>query len=248
MQRLTFGGNNRFPIWASDSKRVVFQSDRERRHRHLAIHDRRDRRTADEARTGRLTCAGVVVSDCRDPPVQRHEGIRRLVVDDLASRQKANAVRRRALVVSHRRTVFTRRTMGGLREQGTGPRRRSMFSPFRRPASKFELFVEGANASAAQSRLVRRWQGTVLRSKDLRIRGRPRHDETVLCVRQRGECAETIPARCSQPALAVRRRTARQVRGVFPRRAAQAPSRCAPPIQVVLNWFEELRARVPPAR
>ncbi len=29
MQRLTFGGNNRFPIWTSDSKRITFQSDRE---------------------------------------------------------------------------------------------------------------------------------------------------------------------------------------------------------------------------
>jgi eukaryotic-like serine/threonine-protein kinase len=29
MRRLTFGGNNRFPIWTSDSKRVAFQSDRE---------------------------------------------------------------------------------------------------------------------------------------------------------------------------------------------------------------------------
>ena len=29
MQRLTSGGNNRFPIWTSDGKRVVFQSDRD---------------------------------------------------------------------------------------------------------------------------------------------------------------------------------------------------------------------------
>jgi Tol biopolymer transport system component len=29
MKRLTFGGNNRFPIWSSDSKRIAFQSDRE---------------------------------------------------------------------------------------------------------------------------------------------------------------------------------------------------------------------------
>jgi eukaryotic-like serine/threonine-protein kinase len=29
MQRLTSGGNNRFPIWTSDSKRVAFQSDRD---------------------------------------------------------------------------------------------------------------------------------------------------------------------------------------------------------------------------
>ena len=29
MQRLTSGGNNRFPIWSADSKRVAFQSDRD---------------------------------------------------------------------------------------------------------------------------------------------------------------------------------------------------------------------------
>ena len=29
MRRLTFGGRNRFPIWSSDSARVAFQSDRE---------------------------------------------------------------------------------------------------------------------------------------------------------------------------------------------------------------------------
>ena len=29
MRRLTFGGNNRFPVWSRDGKRVAFQSDRE---------------------------------------------------------------------------------------------------------------------------------------------------------------------------------------------------------------------------
>ena len=28
-QRLTFGGHDRFPVWSSDSQRVIFQSDRE---------------------------------------------------------------------------------------------------------------------------------------------------------------------------------------------------------------------------
>ena len=28
-RRLTFGGNNRFPIWSADGRRVAFQSDRE---------------------------------------------------------------------------------------------------------------------------------------------------------------------------------------------------------------------------
>jgi eukaryotic-like serine/threonine-protein kinase len=31
-RRLTFGGNNRFPVWAPDSRRVVFQSDRDGDH------------------------------------------------------------------------------------------------------------------------------------------------------------------------------------------------------------------------
>jgi serine/threonine-protein kinase len=30
MRRLTFGGNNRFPIWTSDGQRIAFQSDREK--------------------------------------------------------------------------------------------------------------------------------------------------------------------------------------------------------------------------
>jgi eukaryotic-like serine/threonine-protein kinase len=29
MRRVTFGGNNRFPVWASDSTRIAFQSDRD---------------------------------------------------------------------------------------------------------------------------------------------------------------------------------------------------------------------------
>src|SRR5207244_1144672 len=29
VRRLTFGGNNRFPIWSADGRRVAFQSDRE---------------------------------------------------------------------------------------------------------------------------------------------------------------------------------------------------------------------------
>jgi Tol biopolymer transport system component len=32
LQRVTFGGNNRFPVWASDSTRIAFQSDREGDH------------------------------------------------------------------------------------------------------------------------------------------------------------------------------------------------------------------------
>jgi Tol biopolymer transport system component len=29
LRRLTFGGNNRFPIWSADGQRIAFQSDRD---------------------------------------------------------------------------------------------------------------------------------------------------------------------------------------------------------------------------
>jgi Tol biopolymer transport system component len=29
LRRLTFGGNNRMPIWSADGRRLAFQSDRE---------------------------------------------------------------------------------------------------------------------------------------------------------------------------------------------------------------------------
>ena len=35
VRRLTFEGNNRFPIWSADGRRVAFQSDRAGRSRHI---------------------------------------------------------------------------------------------------------------------------------------------------------------------------------------------------------------------
>ena len=67
MQRLTFGGNNRFPIWTSDSKRVAFQSDRDG---DLAIFWQPADGTGTAERltkpgSGRVACAGVMVSEGR---------------------------------------------------------------------------------------------------------------------------------------------------------------------------------------
>ena len=63
VRRLTFGGNNRFPIWSFDGSHVTFQSDRDGRSRGLlAARRRRHRGTPHEARTGHVAHAGVVVS------------------------------------------------------------------------------------------------------------------------------------------------------------------------------------------
>ena len=82
------------------------------RHRH--------RRTPDEAGAGRITCTGILVSQGRHVPLQRHEGVRHVVVDAIARRQEGDAVRRGSLVDSLRRRVLAEWTMGRLREYGTG--------------------------------------------------------------------------------------------------------------------------------
>ena len=118
-----------FPIWSSDAKRVAFQSDRDGDSGHLLAARRwRRRRSPHEARTWRITCAGVVVSEGRPASVQRHEGIRRVVVDVLAAGQKGDAVRRGPLVVSHRRACFRPMDDGWPTRARNGARRRSTSS------------------------------------------------------------------------------------------------------------------------
>ena len=78
------------------------------------------------------------------------------------------------------------------------------------------------------------------------IRGRQRHDATDVCLRECRAGAETIPNRARQTCERLRHHTRRQVRGSDPsgtngvRHAHRAPQ-----IQVVLNWQEELKQRVP---
>ena len=132
---------------------------------HLAVCRRGHRRASDEAREGRITCAGVVASEIRSSSVQHHERVRRVVVDLLAGGQEGESVRQRALVLSNRGTVLARRTMGRLHEQGTGREDDDLRPAIPRHGKQVSAFRQRVQPQPAQSRLVIGWQGTLLRSQ-----------------------------------------------------------------------------------
>ena len=186
------------------------------------------RRTPDEARTGRITCAGVVVSEGRPASVQRHEGVRRVVVDVLAAGQEGDAVRRGPLVESHRRGVLARWAMGGLREHRTG------HDDDLRPAiSSHGRQVSALRERSPTTRMQSIWSpdGKELfyNPRTRRIRGRQRHDATDVCVRQSCGGAETVPDWVLQTREGLRHHARRQVRG--PHHRGTNGVRCAPPLR-----------------
>ena len=93
-----------------------------RRPRHLlAVRRRGHRQTSDEARAGRITCAGVVASESRSPFVQHHEGVGHI----RCGPSRCRTGRRRPFGDVHSfypngGTVLARRTLDRLHEQGTG--------------------------------------------------------------------------------------------------------------------------------
>src|SRR5205807_9303902 len=68
----------------------------------------------------RIARARVLVSERRQLPLQRHEGIRRVLVDLLTSGPEGDSLRRGPFVEPNQRRVFARWEMGGLHEYGTG--------------------------------------------------------------------------------------------------------------------------------
>ena len=121
-RRLTFGGNNRYPIWSADGQRVTFQSDREG---DPAVcwqpADGGNRGAPHDTRTGHVACARVVVSRRRGAAVQRDEGLRLVALDVLAQGSESDPVRRReGFVASDQRDVLTRRPLGGVPDGRSG--------------------------------------------------------------------------------------------------------------------------------
>ena len=248
MQRLTFGGNNRFPIWSSDSKRVAFQSDREG---DLAIWQSAVGGTAE-----RLTKPEQGESHA---PESWHPKADLL----LFSITKGSDVSLWTFSLQDRKA----RPFGDVHSfyptgarfspdgrwvaytsREPGEKMTIYVQPFPATGNKFPLFVKGSNPSPHKVA----WSPD---GKELFYVPRLGEFEAVTVTTQPTFAfgnAVRVP-RPFQPG-SPNMRTWYDVTpngkflGLIPPGQADAFTRANSQIQVVLNWFEELKARVPPAK
>ena len=144
-----------------------------------------------------------------------------------------------------RRRLFPRRTMGRVYQHGRDRRPRSTCSRFRHGR---EVRAAGARRRrSARGHVVGRRQGALLQSAARRLRGRERHRRS-----RRSRSAIPVPSRePSRSDLPRRdgRTTSRRPASSWVhcggRRSATAGQSAAREFNVVLNWFEELKQRVP---
>ena len=115
-RRLTFGGNNRFPVWSADGRRVTFQSDREGDP--AIFWQPADGGTAERLTTPARGTSHAPESWSPDGQVllfSESEGLHLVALDILAARSKSVAVQRRqGFDASNPRHLFARRSLGGL--------------------------------------------------------------------------------------------------------------------------------------
>jgi eukaryotic-like serine/threonine-protein kinase len=248
MQRLTFGGNNRFPTWSSDSKRVAFQSDREG---DLAIWQSAVGGTAE-----RLTKPGKGESHAPESWHPKRDIL-------LFSVTKGSDVSLSTLSLPDRNVssfgdvhsfypTGARFSPDGrwvaYASREPGEKMTIYVQPFPATGVKFPLFVKGSNPSPHKVA----WSPD---GKELFYVPRLGEFEAVTITTQPTFAfgnAVRVP-RPFQPG-APNMRTWYDVTpsgkfvGLIPPGQANAFTRANSEIQVVLNWFEELRARVPAAK
>jgi eukaryotic-like serine/threonine-protein kinase len=248
MQRLTSGGNTRFPVWASDSKRVAFQSDREG---DLAIWQSAVGGTAE-----RLTKPAPGESHA---PESWHPKADLL----LFSITKGSDVSLWTFSLQDRKAspfgdvhsfypTGARFSPDGrwiaYTSREPGEKMTIYVQPFPATGDKFPLFVKGSNPSTHKVA----WSPD---GKELYYVPRLGEFEAVTITTQPRFAfgnAVRVP-RPFQPG-GPNMRTWYDVTpsgkflGLIPPGQADALTRVNSEIQVVLNWFEELNARVPPAK
>ena len=148
VRRLTFGGNNRYPIWSSDRRRVAFQSDRDGAARCTGSRPTAARPSGSPRPIpGRPTCQ----SRGRRPAtvlVQRRERDRGVALDIRGLGIEGRPVRRREVVrLCDGRGLFARRPMGGVSDprSGAGGRDhlRAAFPPERKKVSDRTRWAAG---------------------------------------------------------------------------------------------------------
>ena len=245
MKALTRGSNNRFPTWSSDSKRVAFQSDRDG-----------DRglfwQPVDGGQAARLTTPDP--GEAHEPESWSPDGDTLLF-----SVTKGSDVSLWTLSLTEKKATPFGDVHSSIR---TG----AVFSPDGRwvayaswsihedhlraaiPGHRRHLSAPARGGGAEASALVAGRDRALLQSRPRPVRVRQRHDPTDLRLREPGGGAEAVPG----AAPVVRRPYDITPDGRFVSAIAAGQSASgrptAPQIQVVLNWFEELRTRVPLTR
>jgi Tol biopolymer transport system component len=248
MHRLTFGSNNRFPIWTADGKQIVFQSDRDG---DAAIF----RQTADGSGAAeRLTTAAVGEAHAPESYSPTNDTL-------LFSVTKGSDVSLWALSIRDRKAA----PYGGVRSsdsvstaaafspdgrwvaytsnQGGTPT--IYVQPFPATGATYQLFARGSDDPHHPA-----WSPD---GKELFYVSRPGGFESVSVTAQRTFAfgnPRALPGPFLLGAPSWRRAfdiaPDGRVLGLLPGQAGSDLSGAQ--IQVVLNWFEELKARVPAAR
>jgi serine/threonine-protein kinase len=248
MHRLTFGGNNRFPIWTADGKRIAFQSDRDG---DLAIFWQ----AADGTGVAeRLTTAAKGESHAPESWAPERDML-------LFSVTQGSDVALSALSLRDRKAT----PFGGIRASNStevgavfspdgrwvaytsneGGRATIYVQPFPTTGATYQLFAKGSDDPHHPA-----WSPD---GKELLYVSRPGGFESVTVTTQ-PTFAYGNPKAVPGPFLlgppAWRRpfdmTPGGKVLGLMLGHGGQTGSgTSAPQIQVVLNWFEELKARVP---
>ena len=246
MERVTFGSNNRLPVWSSDGTRIAFQSDRE-----------------GDLGIWQSTIGGPAERVTKAGPGESHEPedwhpktdvllfnvtkrVRRDALDRLDSGQEGNAVQGHAVELPDRRAIPPERALGGLQHQqrngGIKPLRRRV--PIRR---RPRALVAGANPTT-QSRVVsRRARSSFTYPRIFEFEAVSVTTDPTFSFGK----AVTVP-RPFQPG-APNSETLYDVLPTRPAGSSVSSHRAGPipshasnrEMTVVLNWFEELKARVP---
>ena len=89
-----------------------------------------------------------MASESRSPAVQRHEGVRRVVVDLLDTGQEGESVRRRSLLLSNGARFSPDGQWIAYASRDQGEKMTIYVQPFPPTGSKFPLFVKGPNPTA----------------------------------------------------------------------------------------------------
>ena len=252
-RRLTFGGRNRFPVWSSDGQRIAFQSDREG---DLAVFWQRADGSGPPER--------LTKPESGDGPRSRFGGRGMVITSAVTSLSGESSFSLATHSVREGKTTeFDSVTSGALptavfsrdgrwlaySSSDSGAAGTQVYvQPFPPTGARYQVFAKTADNPHHPL-----WspddRGTFLYPARRRLRSGAGHHPANLCLRQfradpegvsdsrrqrpRGHSTSRRPAGLSASSPAVRQSTA-------------APN--LPVIHVVLNWFDELNARVPAAR